>query len=147
MWGADDPDPRKPVVWDDLAYEDEVVHPFGRPRSRDRVAPDTGLRRIYRELAALRRAHQRLFADGAVEWLRTDDAARVAVYARRLGAEAAVVALNASDVPADLDWPDGGPWTVAWPRTDEGSSAGRSSPRDVLRIPPRGAVVLVRGTP
>ena len=147
MWGADDPDPRKPVVWDDLAYEDEVVHPFGRPRSRDRVAPDTGLRRIYRELAALRRAHQRLFADGAVEWLRTDDAARVAVYARRLGAEAAVVALNASDVPAEIDWPDGGPWTVAWPRTDEGSSAGRSSPRDVLRIPPRGAVVLVRDTP
>ena len=23
MWGADDPDCRKPLIWDDLVYEDE----------------------------------------------------------------------------------------------------------------------------
>ena len=31
MWGADDPDDRKPLVWSDLTYEVEKTHPFGRP--------------------------------------------------------------------------------------------------------------------
>ena len=28
MWGADDPDTRKPMVWNDLKYDDEKTHPF-----------------------------------------------------------------------------------------------------------------------
>ena len=32
MWGADDPDPRKPMVWADLKYEDETIHPLGHAR-------------------------------------------------------------------------------------------------------------------
>ena len=28
MWGADDPDDRKPLVWSDLSYEDESAHPL-----------------------------------------------------------------------------------------------------------------------
>ena len=60
MWGADDPDERKPMVWSDRRYEDEVVHPFGRPRRRDRVAPDTALFRVYRDLIALRKQNLRL---------------------------------------------------------------------------------------
>ena len=43
MWGADDPDERKPLVWSDLRYDDETTDPLGRPRRRDRVAPDTAL--------------------------------------------------------------------------------------------------------
>jgi glycosidase len=49
MWGADDPDERKPVVWADLRYDDETTDPFGRPRRRDRVEPDTALFRVYRD--------------------------------------------------------------------------------------------------
>ena len=26
MWGADDPDCRKPLVWDDITYEDEKAN-------------------------------------------------------------------------------------------------------------------------
>ena len=29
MWGADDPDDRKPMVWEDIDYENESHHPFG----------------------------------------------------------------------------------------------------------------------
>ena len=43
MWGADDPDERKPLVWADLRYDDETTDPLGRPRHRDRVVPDTAL--------------------------------------------------------------------------------------------------------
>ncbi len=74
MWGADDPDERKPMVWSDQRYEDEVVHPFGRPRRRDPVAPDTALFRVYRDLITLRKQNLRLFVDGTLNWLLTDDA-------------------------------------------------------------------------
>ena len=53
------------MVWGDLRYEDEVASPFGRPRRRDRVAPDTALFRVYQDLIALRKEHLRLFVDGA----------------------------------------------------------------------------------
>ncbi|MFM8684572.1 MAG: glycoside hydrolase family 13 protein [Chthoniobacterales bacterium] len=32
MWGANDPDCRKPMVWEDMIYEDEVVLPDGSKR-------------------------------------------------------------------------------------------------------------------
>ena len=97
MWGADDPDERKPMVWADLRYEDEMVHPFGRPRHRDRVAPDTALFRVYRDLIALRKQHLRLLVDGTLNWLVTDDERGLLVYDRVLGDQRAIVAFNVSD--------------------------------------------------
>jgi glycosidase len=102
MWGADDPDPRKPMVWGDLAYEDEVADPFGRARRRDAVAPDSALRRTYQQVITMRRGNARVFADGAVEWLLTDDARRLLAYARVLDDTRAIVAFNAGDAPASV---------------------------------------------
>jgi cyclomaltodextrinase len=102
MWGADDPDDRKPLVWDDLEYDEETTHPFGRPRRRDPVAPDTALFRLYQDLIALRKRHLRLFVDGSLGWLRTDDASGVLAYERVLDEERAVVAFNVSDRPQEL---------------------------------------------
>ena len=36
MWGANDPDCRKPMVWDDLAYNDEVYNADGSTRTPDK---------------------------------------------------------------------------------------------------------------
>jgi glycosidase len=102
MWGADDPDERKPLVWSDLRYEDEVTHPLGLKRPRDPVRPDTALLATYRELIALRRAHLRLFVDGETTWLLRDDANRVLGYQRALGTEKALVIFNASDKAQDI---------------------------------------------
>jgi len=55
MWGADDPDCRKPMVWPDLKYADERVHPFGQSRAVDSVKPDNDLLNFYREWAGRRR--------------------------------------------------------------------------------------------
>ncbi len=115
MWGADDPDDRKPLVWDDVRYADEVVHPFGRPRRRDRVAPDTVLRRVYRDLIALRTEHLRLFVDGTLQWLVADDARRLLAYARVLGDQRAVVVFNASPQPQTVSVPADGAYRVAYP--------------------------------
>jgi glycosidase len=141
MWGADDPDERKPMVWSDLRYENEVVHPFGRARRRDPVAPDTAMFRVYRELAALRKEHLRLFVDGALNWITTDDRRRVLVYDRVLGDQRAVVAFNASDAPVEISVPADGSYRAAYP------AGGRvTTSRGVLEatLPARAARVWVR---
>ena len=105
MWGADDPDNRKPLVWDDLDYQDEASDPLGRPRTPDPVTPDRDLRAVYRTLIGMRKAHLELFVDGAVRPLVADDAAGLLVYERVLGegpsARRALVAFNVSDDTAE----------------------------------------------
>lgn len=141
MWGADDPDERKPMVWADQRYADETTHPLGLPRKRDQVRPDTALYRVYRDLAALRKAHLRLFVDGELNWLRTDDARGVLVYDRVLGEERAVVAFNNSDAPQQIVVPGEGRYRIEYP-AGRPVTARAGSLRFVLQ--PRSSRVLVR---
>ena len=60
MWGADDPDDRKPMVWDDLTYEDERTHPFGMPRAADHVSFDHNLFSYFKKLIAARNTYSAL---------------------------------------------------------------------------------------
>jgi glycosidase len=136
MWGADDPDERKPMVWADLTYEAEVTHPFGKTRRRDRVAPDTALFRVYQDLIALRKQHLRLFVDGSVTWLLTDDVREIVVYQRSRGDGLAIVALNASDEPHEIAVAaHDGRYVVAYPRGEDtpitvtGTLTARMGPR------------------
>lgn len=55
MWGADDPDCRKPMVWPEFDYETETVHPLGHSRQPDPVFVDRELLEFYRSLIRLRR--------------------------------------------------------------------------------------------
>lgn len=116
MWGGDDPDMRKPIVWEDLSYDDEVAHPGGLPRRRDAVRIDTALLSVYRQLIALRKQHARLFVDGAHTVVVTDDDRRLLAYQRTLGDARAVVAFNASDTVRTMTIPAlGGAYYAAFP--------------------------------
>jgi cyclomaltodextrinase / maltogenic alpha-amylase / neopullulanase len=119
MWGADDPDDRKPIVWADLEYEDETTHPFGRPRPRDRVVPDTALFRVYQSLIGLRKQRLRLFVDGSLGWLRADDDAGVLAYERVLGDQRAVIAFNISNEPREFAVKATGTYREAYPKEGE----------------------------
>jgi cyclomaltodextrinase len=141
MWGADDPDDRKPMLWSDRRYDDEVSHPFGRPRRRDKVVPDTTLSRVYQELIALRKQHLRLFVDGSLKWLRTDDARGLLAYDRVLGDQRAVVAFNVSDAPVDLSLQADGRYRVAFPAGEAVTATGSTLN---ARLPPRAARVWIR---
>lgn len=138
MWGADDPDERKPMVWADLRYDDETTHPLGQPRRRDPVAPDLGLHDLHRELIDLRKRHLRLFVDGTVQWLVTDDSRGVLVYARTLGGQRAVVAFNTSSTPQQIALPADGNYHRVFPL---GAGAGHSTSAS---LPPRSARVWIR---
>ena len=113
MWGADDPDNRKPLVWPDLPYDDEASDPFDRPRDTVQVATDWDLRATYQSLIGLRQAHLDLFVDGGAFPLVTDDEAGLLVYERVLGsgpdAQRALIAFNISDqaAEAEVDLPEG----------------------------------------
>ncbi len=141
MWGADDPDDRKPMLWADLRYEDETAHPLGRPRPRDRVAPDTALFRLYRDLIALRKANLRLLADGSVTWLLTDDDRRVLAYERVLGEARAVVAFNASEVAREVSVPATGRFRRAYPAGAPVEAVGGAL---TATLPPLAAQVWIR---
>lgn len=141
MWGADDPDDRKPMIWGDLRYEDEVVHPFGRQRRRDPVVPDTALFRIYRDLAALRKQNLRLMVDGELNWLVTDDRQGLLVYDRVLNDQRAIVAFNVSKAPLEVSIPANGKYRLAFP------AAGAATVADgklQVKLPAESASVWIR---
>lgn len=103
MWGADDPDNRRPMVWADLEYEVEDSHPLGRPRAPEAVAPDSALHAFYRDLIGLRRAHSDLFSEGSFEWLMADDGRGLLAYRRQRDGGRATVIFNLSPVTRTLD--------------------------------------------
>ena len=60
MWGADDPDCRKPMVWDDIEYDDEVTDPWGRSYGPFKISVDKKMKNFYKSLIQLRRSEPAL---------------------------------------------------------------------------------------
>jgi len=139
MWGANDPDCRKPMVWDDMEYADEVLLPDGSRREvPDKVAVNRELREHYRQLIALRNELPAL-RTGSYETLLTDDQRQLFVFRRALGGEQVVVAFNNSDETREFTMPVGGSWRDRFGGT-EPVSAGEGSTR--IKLPARGAAIL-----
>jgi glycosidase len=128
-------------VWADLRYDDETTDPVGRPRRRDRVVPDTALFRVYHDLIALRKEHLRLFVDGTLRWLITDDAQNLLAYERVLGNQRVIVAFNNSDVAHDISVVADGKYFLASPAGRAVSVAGGTLR---AQLPPRAARVWIR---
>lgn len=83
MWGADDPDNRKPMLWDDLTYANENLVPFeGMVRTDDVNTPDKSLFGFYQKLIRMRTQYADIFAHGAFETMFARDGADVLIYRR-----------------------------------------------------------------
>jgi cyclomaltodextrinase / maltogenic alpha-amylase / neopullulanase len=97
MWGADDPDCRKPMIWDDLVYEDERAD-FDPSKTRpiDVVRPDTALRSFYKKLCMMRKENP-VLVYGDLSFTVVDDEKMVLAYNRRLGNNEIVAIFNRSD--------------------------------------------------
>lgn len=104
MWGADDPDDRKPMVWSDLQYESETDDPLGRPREADRVSFRHDLFDFYRNVIHLRNEHQAL-QTGGFDVLATLNERNVLAYSRTSSEEAFVIVINRSDEAHSLRVP------------------------------------------
>ena len=142
MWGADDPDCRKPLVWADITYEDERTTPHEAPRRTDRIAPDMDLYAFYQDLARVRKAHMDLFVRGDLDYVLADDDRRLLAYVRTWEGEAALVAFNASEEAHTANIAIEGSFEDALaPETTVQSENGQLT----LDLPPRTAMILIRG--
>ena len=108
MWGADDPDCRKPMLWPNTIYDDETFLPTQEKTSPVKVAFDVELHKFYQALCSLRR-NRAVWRRGNFQILSTGE--RWFAFSRKLGTERAIVVVNAGKsslrVPASRFISDG----------------------------------------
>ncbi|MBD3289771.1 alpha-amylase [candidate division KSB1 bacterium] len=102
MWGASDPDERKPMLWADLTYEDETSHPFGKDREPDKNIVDQKLFDYYKKLIHIRRESKALQL-GTYKTLTTEDERSLFIFKRNFENETVVTLINNSDSPQYVD--------------------------------------------
>lgn len=105
MWGADDPDDRMPMVWEDLTYADQIAEPRGRPRQADAVGFDASIFEFYQSVISLRQNNE-VLRYGTQATLMADDAANSFAFTRAFDGKQIVVAMNRSDAPQMLTLPE-----------------------------------------
>jgi glycosidase len=127
MWGADDPDCRKPMVWPDLSYDSERAHPFGRTRQENRVEPDRDLLAFYLEWIA-RRKQLPALRRGSFEILLIDDTARVFAFRRDFASTSVVGVFNAGNGEARL------PLTQLKLKADDGWRIATNADSNEVRV-------------
>ena len=94
MWGANDPSCRKPMVWDDLKYENEVYLPDQHKKSKpDTVVFNNELFEFYKKLIAIRNSNPVLQL-GNYKTLLIDNRNRIYAYERNLDSTEIIIILN-----------------------------------------------------
>jgi cyclomaltodextrinase len=105
MWGADDPDCRKPVIWDDIVYEDEhAAFDPSKKRPADIVRLDTSLLMFYRKLCKMRKENP-VLVSGDLTFTTIDDQKMILAYSRKTGNEEIIAVFNRSDRAQSLILP------------------------------------------
>ena len=110
MWGANDPDDRKPMIWPDIVYEKERALPNQSMRpeaAADQVAQNAELHAFYKKLIAMRLGHPAL-RTGSYQTLMADNSADVFAYERREGDDTVWVVLNNSNTARTVRLPNRG---------------------------------------
>lgn len=95
MWGADDPDCRKPMLWKDINYEDETHHPLNKERKHNKVEQDTILLNFYKNLIKMRKENP-IFIYGSINFILADDENRTLAYNRIFKNDEIIVIFNKS---------------------------------------------------
>lgn len=102
MWGADDPDDRKPMVWSDMEYEAETHHPFGESRPADPNNFDEKLFAYYQQLAEIRNQHPAL-QKGEARFIWQDTENDLFIFERSYEGEMLYMVFNRSNIDQQVD--------------------------------------------
>ena len=96
MIGADDPDDRMPMLWQDIDYENLTKGPRGKPAKGNKLTKiDSKMLDYFRSAIALRNEYPAL-RRGSFKILGTHDHHQLIAYTRELGQEQLIVLLNRS---------------------------------------------------
>lgn len=145
MWGADDPDCRKPVIWPEFSHSPEKFLPDGSTKFPVQVKPDLELLAYYKSLIQLRKGRREL-VHGTHRFLLADDKNLTFVYSRSYNNDHAIVAFNNSSSPAHITVPASDLPQVAFSLHMEsipGSASGISLNKDGFQVflqPESGAI-------
>ena len=96
MWGGDDPDCRKPIVWEDIDHRPQIYRPDGKKTKPIAVKPNLELLDYYRTLIVLRKQHPEL-VHGKLEYTLVNHKAMTLAYRRSMADRETIVAFNRSD--------------------------------------------------
>ncbi|MGK9475582.1 glycoside hydrolase family 13 protein [Melioribacter sp. OK-6-Me] len=102
MWGGDDPDCRKPMIWKELNYEVEKSHPSGKARPADSVFFDQSLFDWYKKMAAIRKDNK-VLAIGTLEFNDKLAEKNILAYKRILGEEEIIVVANIDNEQKEIE--------------------------------------------
>lgn len=92
MWGANDPDDRQPMLWEDVDYEDEQHTPTGNVDMPNPKTPDMALWAFFRRAFQLRHCCAAL-RRGSFEWVSTHQPGLLA-FTRSYEGQQVLICLN-----------------------------------------------------
>ncbi len=139
MWGANDPDNRKPMIWSDIEYVDETTNPDGSTRNADKVAINRALQQHYRQLIDIRKRYPALQTGGFKTLLVNDDK-EVYGFERSLNGQRVRVMLNNSQQSQQIRLADDG---KKWKSALEQASVEQADGKVNVTIPAKWAAILV----
>jgi cyclomaltodextrinase len=131
MWGGNDPDCRKPMLWKNMKYDSETANPDQTSHEPDAVAFNEDLFNWYQKFIALRN-QSKAIKSGDFEPLIINDAEQVYGFSRKLGNEEVVVLINRSNKEVTVSNPilQKGKYKDAF--TKKPTSQFKVKPMDVL---------------
>lgn len=101
MWGANDPDCRKPMIWAGKKYDDETYNPDQTRHDPDMVAFNPDLFNWYKRFISLRKQYKSIRL-GNYTTLLTDDAQKLYAFSRKYDNEEIIVIVNRGDQPVSI---------------------------------------------
>ncbi len=102
MWGGDDPDCRKPMVWPEFEYEDETTHPFNKARPIDQVSFNHDLFKYYKTLITIRKENLEL-SKGELDFIIINNEENILGYRRTLETRYTFIILNNSNQKKEIE--------------------------------------------
>lgn len=94
MWGANDPCPRKPMVWSDMEYENERYFPDQTLKENDdKVEFNKDLFGHYKKLISIRNENE-VLQEGDFNTVLTDDDNQLYAFSRKHGLSEILVVIN-----------------------------------------------------
>ncbi|MCW3079487.1 glycoside hydrolase family 13 protein [Segetibacter sp.] len=96
MWGANDPDCRKPMVWPEMKYDAEMYNPNQSKHEPDEVVFNKDLFEWYKKFIRLRQEFKSIKL-GNYTTVVKDDARQLYAFSRKYNNEEVIVLVNRSD--------------------------------------------------
>lgn len=103
MWGANDPDERKPIWWEGIEFEPEASQAYGkRTTPPDSVTMDMELHEYYKKVIKMR-VDNPVLALGSLKYILQDDKRMLFGYSRKLEGKEVIAVFNLGDVEQEIE--------------------------------------------